>query len=1753
MEGVARAQDESWAVAGADVVARGAPGARTRMLPIDRFNASTVSERCSSSPEAPDVADFAERAMRRAIALDVEVEAGPAEVELDAKARDTFVRSLMERHDFQLDAEGARRCLETVEDAAAAAARAAMGDLLVNATGPISEEEVLADALRRFNDDAEAAVAEAARVAGEMTAAEFNKRAEVDAAEEEERALALDRQRLEDILGRDGGLRRYLAEEARLRGDPADAYGGELDADQSPPDQSPPDRDRAGEEGRGDDDNFWAGVDIEDEDADRLLTAEEREEREREDRERKRREAREAERAAARAKLEKWASKGMDFGDYGDDDDARDVARKETGDAGDEDEPGARAKATKKSPTKMSSPMRTRRAPPPPVGAESTPPGESPPGESPPEVVSERPGENEASVANVQAQKPVNKWKMALAAIVKGDEPAKEKRRRRRRRAAGEATKAALTDMFARAVARREIDRDDDDEKETNGGAGAVEVDAVHVPPHPKPRGGDGGGVVDHDAGMDGVTIPLRESLRKMAAEPAEEDRAASRTERRGDSARVDPTYASTRGGGGEGVGGWSHAVEPAAFHAARPGGRRARTIAEWVAESGLRDDVRGSPDRSPAKAANAAPKEEAARSNLNLIPAPLADRSSTDPRNDDDDDDGGEKNDDARITFEAAVSRRERRVREAHARLRVRTLRGGKNNPRAVSNPGPSDDDSFELPDDGTLAALLSGGQVLGRVDDLAARAAAAIEANRPKGAGRTETTETTDEPFCPTDEPFRPTDEPPAVARRRIATLGLPPADGFASAELARADGDPKVSGSIPRSPAERWIDRHGSRRTVPKLIAGAPVVTGAGDASVRLEDPERELLMEEARREKTRRVHEALRARARRMRDKAALKADEDLLVKGRFNIQTIVPSPQTVKPPTREGTWARKEREYHEEKERRWKEEKMRVSVAIPIDDDDDDASDDSEGERRQRDVVSAAAARLWALAEANKRKGTRVVGSIVGDAADKAVSDDDDAAPADSPRRSPPRIAPCTMFAADEFAAEAGFDVGPPVTPETSPEREGSAGLVAVSREVSREGPGESPGGESPPPSEASPFAGTDSESGAGAEEREVEGHAREGHAREDHAEDDDEKWFSHLLPDRDRRGSTVEPPEPVAAPTPPRAVVRGVDAPEDTPVEREATDESSSPTAADAGETRDRSEEPTESAATTEIEEPTEPAAEIEEPTAAAETESEARIRLIRARVDMVRVDANRRARLSPRSRRSASNAADLWADFEDDVRDRRVVLAGSYAFVDVPYDTVAGPRMSRKAVRTVTAAIRVAVAEAAGVTLRREQSAGDPSAMTSWKEDDDDDDDRVRIVGISEGIPPEDVVTTGSRDGQTPADADRFGKCFVAHFELELEDPRGKKSGQSGGDRWSALRTMHASLVDAGDLSGKIPGMGRGALVVRGAGDPGAFPPPAPPPLARIIDDDDDDVRWAAVKEMAEPPEDPDAPGLSRDNDAPPGLSRDATRDDAGGVAPWEYRPLRALLGKPPVASSAEYYEKYPHSVPWGVHRERAPYEPRYVAPSLDDAMDKLVRVTDAHARRLADDRYKPLQTSEPSEAESRARELERTLRRAAADDDFFSGGGETVSAAAAARGRRSLAELDADAAAAARDLRAFDAGAGARKAARENVIRGSIQRESLEGTDPYLVAPGTLPTATRRTPLWDMGDLSNVDDAYDLEYVNPRQMRRRCGGAATTKTKADLKAEADLKAGNESDENDEYVNPRLSRLGSSSARSVA
>ena len=83
------------------------------------------------------------------------------------------------------------------------------------------------------------------------------------------------------------------------------------------------------------------------------------------------------------------------------------------------------------------------------------------------------------------------------------------------------------------------------------------------------------------------------------------------------------------------------------------------------------------------------------------------------------------------------------------------------------------------------------------------------------------------------------------------------------------------------------------------------------------------------------------------------------------------------------------------------------------------------------------------------------------------------------------------------------------------------------------------------------------------------------------------------------------------------------------------------------------------------------------------------------------------------------------------------------------------------------------------------------------------------------------------------------PTDA-KFEQCFVAHFELELDDPRGRKS-LGAGDKWSALRALHASLVDAVGV-GTISGLGRGSLTIRGTGEPGEFPPPAPPPLINLV-----------------------------------------------------------------------------------------------------------------------------------------------------------------------------------------------------------------------------------------------------------------------------------------------------------------------
>ena len=294
---------------------------------------------------------------------------------------------------------------------------------------------------------------------------------------------------------------------------------------------------------------------------------------------------------------------------------------------------------------------------------------------------------------------------------------------------------------------------------------------------------------------------------------------------------------------------------------------------------------------------------------------------------------------------------------------------------------------------------------------------------------------------------------------------------------------------------------------------------------------------------------------------------------------------------------------------------------------------------------------------------------------------------------------------------------------------------------------------------------------------------------------------------------------------------------------------------------------------------------------------------------------------------------------------------------------------------------------------------------------------------------------------------------------------------------------------------------------------------------------VLQLDGEDDDEVgTWAAVRDMAEAPTDPDEPTQTLDRDP---------------AAPWEYRPLRALLGKAPLTQASHRRVPVPpvqsdielHSVPWGAQREREPDERRYAAPTLDHALDKLVRVADAHARRLDD-----VDDTHQLDAECREREMERMILRgaaeAAADPSYLpvtTQNGEYAY-------KRSLAELDADARAARRDLEARAAGDSARAAARAEAVY-KTNEPSKEGVDPKAFAPETLPSDSRRRPLWDVSDVANVDDAYDMEYVNPRQMRRAKPSSVAPRKEPSARDENEV---------DDYSNPRLSRLRGSSRGSA-
>jgi hypothetical protein len=223
-----------------------------------------------------------------------------------------------------VDESAAREAVALAERAlhsAALDARRTLGDRA-------SDEECIREALGRLNDDAEGAIAAAMAADASRRMETFagetlhgSQAAQEDAAEAEARAIARDRARIDDILGRE---RPALMEAERLKRIEAEEGAAAAAAA------------AAVAAARGsDDDDFWGDLDLDDDEnvdaeglpklrrgsAADLRAREEEMDAARRERERQR----EEERRGARAKIEAWARAGVDFGAYDDASQARPI------------------------------------------------------------------------------------------------------------------------------------------------------------------------------------------------------------------------------------------------------------------------------------------------------------------------------------------------------------------------------------------------------------------------------------------------------------------------------------------------------------------------------------------------------------------------------------------------------------------------------------------------------------------------------------------------------------------------------------------------------------------------------------------------------------------------------------------------------------------------------------------------------------------------------------------------------------------------------------------------------------------------------------------------------------------------------------------------------------------------------------------------------------------------------------------------------------------------------------------------------------------------------------------------------------------------------------------------------------------------------------------------------------------------------------------------------------------------------------
>jgi len=1361
---------------------------------------------------------------------------------------------------------------------------------LVSSNPRVDPSSVLADALRRFGDDADAAVAAAAAAESRATAEAFRARALGDAAAAEARALAADRARLLEIIDAERGAYPLAANPAAV------AEAAEKEA-------------REGASKKASEAAFWGDVGLDDDEGEREETPEERDAREREERAKEAEEARRRARDERFAKLERWARSGVDLSAY---DEADEGGSNANGD-------GERVEQSRQRGRRPDAGHATREFSGKGAGGAGTAP----------ELLAFR--------ARVAAALKDTESRLAADAFLE-----------RRAGAPKEAPNGASSGTpaeSAHAASKEEAwlchlraslleTRADVDEALARAGVDPRDADVdprdADVDPRDATARANVEKVADVDAAPSEVGTPIgTPAFARVGTLSPVEDATEVPSEASPEASSPKASPPRNR---------WAAALALARAREKPPAkkpprARRRATVDAFVSADvghALPAHPKGARRRYPAKTMTPKASKETtsthaskestelnavanANTGLSLVDARDVSASASVPSFASDSDDSGEvsiplrtalrvaaelptalspadaekspdrpgwshdvsrrgdgygspRDRDAianrdRVSpedtaFEQALARREIRVREAHVRLRARTLG------LVRAGAGAAEDDP--IPGEAVAAAILSRGAAVPPIPDV----------DSTTNADNVDST---------------------TIGRKRagVSSLGL---------AYDPADED-----------ARRAVER-----------ATRPLATLTSSATEPSRNRPREVdedeLVAERRRERTRRIHDALRAKGRRACPRAVDDDDDDDDRPGTRDYRVDVAVRPRRASAASPGEWARKEREYHE-----------RLAVETP-----------AMPSRIARDVESGAHARLLANANADASEENARDAFDADADADFDPGADPDANPDFSPSpaevvaaaaeeldrlarvHAPPRPPPDAHLLAERAGSSADSDSDvaaddaaspvfsddvptptlldlddPPATPESDPPtptpepspEEPAPALYRDANGVLRRS--------TSVPARLFSSPASDGESdGGGVASDGAFSVARDGECDGDH----------------DVSGSGIGGSERVSG-----SESDGSDSPSPAPI----------------------------------------PAADI------LEDDYDARERTLDALVARVRADAAAAAAAEESGtfdehenpNRHFGGVLDTLSA-EDDWNPRRRrqprVLAASFSFAGATYAAVAGPQAHPAVARAVTSELVRGVSRRAGVDPSRvvvvgfSRGAVDPVTGVSAAEDETFREATRRdqkSVPVSCALVVHVEVTLDDRawEGRpaTPPPRDamdalkRLRRARKPHIRAEALDTEAARAArrERNDARWRRLRDVRVALADA--AAAGCRGCGSASLHVRGAGDPGDFPPPSPPPLVDLFAGN-----RAAAAEWLATCADQRAEEEEDDDDAPAGPLAEERDDD------------EADENKKPRGERRRDADGHRDD---DGHRDA----PSFASGTLVDALGALVLVTDAHANR--------------------------------------------------------------------------------------------------------------------------------------------------------------------------------------------------